>query len=374
MGKSLTQLIPKNWLPTKNWEEVSRTLSENNIAIRLRHLNPEIHIVPELTKGAGQGKSISETESIVYHGIATRKGLGMKDFFTVMGTLANLGLAAGVTPTSVQDLKNRYQEADLDISGKYDLDVIVTITKFLNEKSAQAQLLSLQILPTQGFMAMPVPGLENMGIKNLGEAFKSDYYKSLMKSSLPEEQFQQLEEGFPKMQKEMEKVSKQVKEEFEKSKAKTGTQYYQGEYQGFPAVFVQAKNPGFKRYSAPKPAKSSSQVTGMGAGGGFDSYVKLPPRPKVSPPKYIKMCLGLRANNFMISGNLLYTMSSFPPGGTFCHSLTKFRTKIETERIEGMTYRTTHILPVNSTLAREGYSNREEAEKILNKLLTLLKR
>ncbi len=374
MGKSLAQLIPKNWLPTKNWEEVSRTLSESNIAIRLRHLNPEVHIVPELTKGAAETERPSETESKVYHGIATRKGLGMKDFFTVMTSLAESGLASGVTPASIRDLKNKYQKADVDISGKYDLEVIVVITRFLDEKSAQAQLLSFQVLPTQGFTAMPIAGLENVGIKNLGELFKSDYYKSAMKSSLSEKQFQQFKEGLPKMQEEIEKASKQVKEQYQESKAKTGTQYHQGKYLGFPAVFIQSNNPEFKRYSAPKSVKSSSQATGMGEGGGFDSYVKLPPRPKVSPPKYIKMCLGLRVDNFVVSGNMLYTMSSFPPGGTFCHSLTKFQTKIETERIEGRTYRTTHTLPVNSTLAREGYSNREEAEKILNKLLTLLKR
>ncbi len=374
MGKSLAQLIPKNWLPTKNWEEISRALSESNIAIRLRHLNPEIHIIPELTKGAGQGKSVSETESIVYHGIATRKGLGMKDFFTVMTSLAESGLASSVTPASIQNLKNQYQKADVDVSGKYDLDVVVVITKFPNEKLAEAQLLSFQVLPTQGLTAMPIPGLENAGIKNFGELFKSDYYKSAMKSSLSEEQFKRFEKGLPKMKEEMEKVSKQVKEQYQKSKAESGVQYHQGKYLGFPAVFIQANNPEFKRYSAPKPVKSSVQATGMGKGGGFKSYVKLSPRPKVIPSKYVKMCLGLRVGNFVVSGNMLYTISSFPPGNTFCHSLTKFQTKIETERIEERTYRTTHILPVNSTLAREGYSNREEAEKILNKLLTLLKR
>ncbi|MDP1629112.1 MAG: hypothetical protein Q8L57_00675, partial [bacterium] len=61
-------------------------------------------------------------------------------------------------------------------------------------------------------------------------------------------------------------------------------------------------------------------------------------------------------------------------GNNFCHSLTKSQTKIETEEIEGKTYRTTHILPVNSTLAQEGYLNREEAEKILDTLFALLKK
>lgn len=365
--------FPKNWLPTKNWEEISRTLGENHIAIQLRHINPEINIAPELARGYGEGKSISEYESIVYHGLSTRKGLGMKDFFTAMTALAESGLAPNVTPASVQNLKNQYQEADVDISGKYDLDIIITIAEFPDEKSAEAQLLSFQILPTQGFTEMPVPGLENVGIKNLGELLKSDYYKSAMKSSLSKEQMKQLEKGLPKMQEAMEKASKQVKEQYKKLKAETGAQYYQGKYQGFPAIFVRTENLKFKQYSAPQPAKSSGTKTEVGGGGCFDPDVKLPPQPKVIPPKNIEMCLAFRVGKFMISGNLLYMMWSFPSGNTFCHSLKKSQTKIETEKIEGKTYRTTHILPVNSTLAAEGYLNREEVEKIFDKLLTLLK-
>ena len=73
MEKSLAQLVPKNWLPTKNWEEISRQAGENQILLRLRHINPEINLAPELAKGYGEGKSISESESIAYHGISTRK-------------------------------------------------------------------------------------------------------------------------------------------------------------------------------------------------------------------------------------------------------------------------------------------------------------
>ncbi len=373
MEKTLARLIPKNWLPTKNWEEISRTLGENQIAIRLRHINPEINIAPELAKGYGEGKSISEHESIAYHGISTRKGSGMKDFFEGMTKMAESGLTPGVTPSSVQNLKNQYQKADVDISGKYDSDIIISIAKFPDEKSAETQLLSFQILPTQGFTEMPVPGMENMGIKNLGELLKSDYYKSAMKSSFSKEQMKQLEKGLPKMQEEIEKASKQIKEQYKKLKAETGAQYYEGKYQSFPAIFVRTENLKFKQYSASKPVKNSGKTTGMG-GGGFDPYVKLPPRPKVIPLKYMEMCLGLRVKNFVVSGNLLYMMLSFPPGNNFCHSLTKFQTKIETEKVEGKTFRTTHILPVNSTLAAEGYLNREEVEEIFKTIFFLLKK
>lgn len=370
MEKILAQLIPKNWLPTKNWEEISRQGSENQIAIQLRHINPEINIAPELAKGYGEGKSISEYESIAYHGISTRKGSGMKDFFEGMTKMAESGLTPGVTPTSVQSLKNQYQKADVDISGKYDSDVIISIAKFPDEKSAEAQLLSMQIMQTEGFTEMPVPGMEKMGIKNLGELLKSDYYKSMMKSSLSKEQLKQIEELTPKL----EEVSKKIKTEYQKRKVETGAQYYQGKYLGFPALFLKVKNPKYEEHSVPQPVKSSGKTTEIGGGGGFDPYVKLPPRPKVIPSKYVEMCLGLRVNNFVVSGSLLYMMSSFPPGNTFCHSLTKSQTKIETEKIEGKTYRTTHILPVNSTLAQEGYLNREEVEKILNELFALLKK
>ena len=346
----------------KTWQEFSRLKGENQIVIRLRHINPEINIAPELAKGYGEGKSISESESIVYHGISTRRGEGMKDFFEGITKMAESGLTPGVTPTSVQNLKNQYQKADVDISGKYDSDVIISIAKFPDEKSAEAQLLSFQILPTQGFTEMPVPGMEKTGIKNLGELLKSDYYKSAMKSSLSKEQMKQLEKGLPKMQEEIEKASKQIKEQYKKLKAETGAQYYEGKYLGFPAVFVRTENPKFKQYSAPKPLKSSGKTMEVSGGGG-----------KVKPSKYLEMCLGIRVNNFVVSGSLLSMLSTLPPGNTFCHSLTKSQTKIETEKIEGKIYRTTHILPVASTLAAEGYFNKDEVEKILNKLFALLK-
>ncbi len=176
-----------------------------------------------------------------------------------------------------------------------------------------------------------------------------------------------------KMQEAMEKASKQIKEQYKKLKTEIGAQYYEGKYLGFPAVFVRTENLKFKQYSVPQPVESSGTKTEAGGGGCFDPDVKLPPQPKIKPSKYIEMCLGIRVNNFIISGNLLSILSTLPSGNTFCHSLTKYQTKIETEKIEGKTYRTTHILPVNSTLAAEGYLNREEAEKILNELFTLLK-
>jgi len=371
MKKSFTQLIPKNWLLTKNWEEISRMGGENQINFQLGHLNPEINMTPELKKGADQSKSVSEFETIVYHGISTRKGSGMKDFFESMTKTAESGLVPSITPDRIQNLRTQYREAG--IYEKYDLQSVISVAKFPDEKSAEAQLLSFQILPTQGFTEMPIPGMEKMGIKNLGELLKNDYYKSAIKSSLSKEQMKQLEKDLPKMQEEIEKASKQIKEQYKKLKAETGAQYYQGKYQGFPAIFLRADNPEFKRYSAPRSVKSSGKTTRMG-GGGFDPYVKLPPRLKVKPSKYIEMCLGIRVNNFVVSGSLFSMLSTLPLGNTFCHSLTKTQTKIETEKIEGKIYRTTHILPVNSTLAKEGYLNQEEVEKIFDKLLTLLKK
>ncbi|MEK7580080.1 MAG: hypothetical protein AAB465_00485 [Patescibacteria group bacterium] len=364
--------FPKNWLPTRNWEEVSRQAGENQITIRLRHINPEINIAPELTKGYGEGKSISESESIAYHGISTRRGSGMKDFFEGMTKMAESGLTSGVSMASVQNLKNQYQKADVDVSGKYDSDAIITIAKFSDEKSAKNQMLSFQILPTQGFTEMPIPGMEGVKMSNLGELLKSDYYKSAMKSSLSKEQMKQLEKGLPKMQEVMEKASKQIKEQYKKLKAEIGAEYYEAKYLGFPAAFVRTENLQAKQYPVPRPVKSSGTTIEANGGGCFDPEVKLPPQSKVKPSKYTEMCQGIRVNNFVIFGNLLTMMATLPSGSTFCHSLTKTQTKIETEKIEGKIYRTTHILPVNSVLAQEGYLNKEETEKIFKTLFSLL--
>jgi len=361
------KLFPKGWLP-KTWEEGSRFSGENQITFKLYHINPEINMAPELTKGAGQGKSISEYESIVYHGISTRRGLGMKDFFEGMTALAETGMVPSITPASVQDLKNRYQKADIDVSGKYDLDVMVSVVKFPDEKLAEAQFLSFQVLPTQGFTEMPIPVLEGGGTKTLGELLKSDSYKSAMKSYLSKEQFEQLEKGLPKMQEAIEKASKQIKEEHKKAKAEHGIEYYKGKYQGHPAIIVKADNPQFKGYSAPKPVRSGGRE--VGGGGGVDPYVKLPPRPNVVPPRYTETLMAIQVGNFVINGSLLWIALSLPPGNTFCHSLTKFQTKVEVENIEGKIFRTTHILPVNSTLAAEGYLHKEEVENIFSSIFS----
>lgn len=180
----------------------------------------------------------------------------MKGFFEAMTKMAESGLVPGITPARIQDLRTQYREAG--IYEKYDLQSVISVAKFPDEKSAEAQLLSFQILPTQGFTEMPVSGMEKMGIKNLGELLKSDYYKSAMKSSLSKEQIKQLEKGIPKMQEEIEKASKQIKEQYKKLKAETGAQYYEGKYLGFPAIFVRTENLKFKQYSATKSIKSSS--------------------------------------------------------------------------------------------------------------------
>ena len=361
------KIFPKGWLP-KTWEETSRTLGENQITIQLYHINPEINIAPELAKSYGEGKSISEYESIVYHGISTRKGGGMADFFSGMTAMAESGMVSRITPASVQNLKNQYQKADVDISGKYDSGGIISIAKFQDEKWAESQLLSFQVLPTQGFTEMPIPGLEGGGTKTLGELLKSDSYKSTMKSYLSKEQFEQLEKNLPKMQETIEKASKQIKEEHKKAKAEHGIEYRKAEYQGHPAVFSKADNPQFKGYSAPKSVRSGGRE--VGGGGGVDPYVKLPPRPTVVPPRYVEMLLAVQVGNFVVSGSLLWGALSLSPGNTFCHSLTKFQTKVETEKIEGKIYRTTHIIPVNSTLAAEGYLHKEEVEGIFSSIFS----
>jgi hypothetical protein len=326
-------------------------------------------MAPELKKGAGQGESVSEYESIVYHGIWTKKG-GLKDFFEGMAAAAETGMVPGITPASVQKLRNQYHEAG--VNEKYDRQFAISVAKFSDEKMAEAQLLSSMIVPTQGFTEMPIPGLEGAGIKTLGELLKSDYYKSALKSHLSEEQFKQFKEGLPKMEEEIEKVSKQIKEEHKKAKAEVGAEYYKGEYRGYPAVFFKADNPQFKGYSAPEPVRSRGR--GVGGGGGFDPYVKLPPRPKVAPPRYVEMLLAVQVGNFVVSGSLLWEALSLPPGNTFCHSLTKTQTKVETEKVEGKVYRTTHILPVNSTLAAEGYLTKEEVENILSLIFSRIEK
>ena len=54
-------------------------------------------------------------------------------------------------------------------------------------------------------------------------------------------------------------------------------------------------------------------------------------------------------------------------------SLTKFRTETTVTHSDGMTFIDHLIIPLNSTLEIEGYMNREKIEKIILKIISLLK-
>jgi len=364
MKTPLTDLFPKNWLPTKNWEEFSRLNGEKQIILQIGHLNPEMNMAPELKKGMSDNKSVSKYESIVYHGLSTRKG-SMKDYFEAMTEVAISGLIPGITLDKVQDLRKQYKESGQE--EKYDLQSSVSIARFADEKQAESQLASMQIVPTQGIAKMPLPGMEESGIKNLGDLLKNKQYQSVLKSSLSKEQIEQFEKIAPQL----EEISQKMESEQQKRKGREGVEYYQGEYLGFPAVFLRMENPKFKQNSVPKILKSKSKE--IKGSGGIDPYVKMPVREKPILERYKEICLGLRVGNFIISGALLSMISSFPGGSDFCHSLKNYKKKVETDRIDGQVYRTIHILPVNSTLSAEGYFHKEEAEEILNKIFNLIK-
>ena len=57
---------------------------------------------------------------------------------------------------------------------------------------------------------------------------------------------------------------------------------------------------------------------------------------------------------------------------TFCEALRKHKTYVETEKVEGQTYTTKHLVPVESNYATEGYANKEEVEKMLTGVIVEL--
>ncbi|MBN2198059.1 hypothetical protein JW698_02640, partial [Candidatus Wolfebacteria bacterium] len=361
METSLTKLFPKNWLPTKNWEEISRINSQKQILLEIGHLNPEINMVPELKKDMSNNESVSKYESIVYHGISTRKG-SMKDFFEAMAQVAISGLIPGITLDRVQDLRKQYKEAGQE--EKYDLQSSISIAKFDNEKQAESQLSSMQIIQSEGIDKMPLLGMEENNIKNLEDFFKNEQYKSILGNSLSKEQIEQFEKIAPQLK----EVSEKMKEVQQNRKDKV--EYYQREYLGYSTIFLRIENSQFKQPSVSKIFKNNSKK--IKGSGGIDTYVKMSTREKPVLEKYKEICLGLKVNNFIISGALLSMISSFPIGSDFCHSLRDYKKKIETDKINGQVYRTIHILPVNSTLSVEGYFNKEEAEEILKKIFNLI--
>ena len=275
----------------------------------------------EIWKSGTTNKTTDGQDVVVIHGI-TKRGT-MTEYFNAMMVAAQSGLIPGLDPVQIAATRNQYNQFRHE---KYDMQMGLTVARHATEALAVEALENLDLTRTR-----------TIGGRNLTEIFSDPRIAAHLN---PEQMkiMADLPALMAKMQNEMKKT--------------TGNRYYQGELLDCPAMFLEIDNPGYKSNIKAKPAvKGNSKA--LRGGGGRDTYIKKKPG-KTPPPRAITTCLGLRMRNMLVTGSMIGSIHTLPRRERVYHSLTKHNTKIEMVIIDGKAFKTTHILPVDSTLGAEG--------------------
>ncbi len=332
MGLNITKILSKSWLLTKNWEEILRQTDETRFKVKIGHIdtrrladpnfiNPRVFSESETSQTIIIGSEYPHGPKIWERAQQeTAKMLEMSA--QAFGRVDLIQKAQKVKEQSREAIETLKQDDLLaPVSEKFDYHSFIIITELADEKTAKQTLKSRRLVPTQGFLDAPVPGMNIPGMSDkttLRELFKS----GVMKDYITKEQIR-----------EVEKAMGEVKDKFPKN-----VKIRNGKYQGFDVVFLEGKS---ERpiVSNIKESKDRDKVFDM-----------------------------LRAGRFIVSGTLLRVVNSFPLGNTPCDSLTKFKTKTTTYKIGDQTYIDKEIRPVKSTIAKEGYLYKEEVDKIFKSI------
>lgn len=342
----MDKLLPKNWLPTKRWEEVSRDRNESNTWVKIAHIDP----IPLGNQEFIYPKTIqeSETHQTIIAGSERLSGLGgggtagaqLKGARQTAEMAEKMGKALGHAELSRMAEKLRRQERTLrkeaekheiiaPVPERFDSYGFITIVELTDEKIAKQTLENICLMPTRGPLDIPVPGanLPGMGDKpTVRELLKSGQMKGFM-----------TEEQIEAAQKAMEEMQKEVKEKFPKD-----VKIQKGKYRGYDVVFLTGKS----RATSPSQLQESKDIG--------------------------KVFHSARVGRFIISGTLLRRVNVFPLGSSRCDSLKEFEEKTTVERIGDGTFVTKEIRPVKSTLAKEGYLHKEEVDKIFSAVFSAL--
>jgi hypothetical protein len=335
MGNFNTVFSKKD-LPTR-WEEISRNDNGTQLSIRLGHIDPGNKADKVMT--SGMPIAMVDGQAVTVHGIS--KPNTMTEFFNAMTAMAQSGFAPGMKPEDINALRSQYNTLKNE---RYDVELDISIADLGSEAGAIEALENLD--PTHP---------RTVGGKSLAEVFSDPR----MAAYLTAEQLKAISD----LPAQMAKLQNEVKSQSE-------GRYFQDQFLGCPALFFETDNPAYQEYIKPKPVIKRDPKKFQG--GGIDPKAK--PRPKAAPPSpKILNCYGVRIGNVLISGSLVNGAIIYPSGQEYQQSLTKHETVVETEKVEGHTYSTTHLLPVDSTLAAEGYVNREEVTQMLQTIINQIK-
>lgn len=337
----IENILPKNWLSAKHWEEVSCGKHESHIWVKIAHLDP----IPLGNQEFIRPRTIqeSETHQTIIVGSekpgvpgswerGQRAGEEMIETYAkAAGDVKLMRMAGEMKKQRLEIEKGMREHGTLaPVPERFDYHGFITIAEQTDEKMAKQTLENYRLM-AQGPLDVPVPGMNIPGMSDkttMREIFKSD----LMKNYMTEEQIKAAEKA-------MEEMQKEVKEKFPKD-----VKIQKGKYQGCDVVFLTGKS----------QATSPSQL-------------------KESKDKN-KIFHSARVGRFIVSGTLLRRVNIFPLGSSSCDSLTRFKTKTKVTRIGGKTFVDKEIRPVESTLAKEGYLYKEEVDKIFSSIFSYIKK
>lgn len=345
----------------KTWREASRMGNENQIVVRVYHVNPLAHIDSKRLQDQPMPSGDPKV-NISKIGIPTPGMNPLSDFYKGMKAAVTSGfMPPEWTPQKLDQLwKGMTQTPHAERPGESDLANDIDIIQCQDEKTAKQTLKNKALMPTQGFDVpipgiMPAPGMpQNMTM--------SDYLQSdVLKGMVPKEQFEKLQS----MLKEVKQKIPQVKQDFEKR----GVKYQTGKFLGCEAVYCEFPN----LTPPPKTSASSGKSSHSGQGGGYGN-TGLDPLPKITKPYLAKntLYLGLVFKNFIINGSLLSAIDSLPPGNMPCYSLSQTKEVVTTTREGGEVLKDIAIVPLVSNYAKEGYLYKEEVEEIYRNIISKL--
>ncbi|MDD4902657.1 MAG: hypothetical protein PHE24_06000 [Patescibacteria group bacterium] len=348
----------------KTWKEASRMGGENQVNIRVYHINPLAGIDPKNLQD--QPMPSGDPKMNVYKvGIPTPGVRPINDFYKGMKGFIESGLApADMNMGSLDKLwKGMTETPHAERPGESDMASDIDIVQCADEETARQILKNKALMPMQGF-DVPIPGgITAPGLpKNMT---MSDYLQSdVLKNALPKEQKEQLKKLQAALKEVKEKIP-QVKQTF----AQKGVKYGEGKYLGCEAVYMEFPNPD----PPPQPKARVSSSKSFSGGGGY-GYTGIDPLPKTTRPYSAskKTYLGILFKNFVIDGQLLSAIDSFPPGNTPCYSLSQTKKVTSTTKEGGTVFTDVAIVPLVSDYASEGYFHKEEAEKIYRDLISKL--
>ncbi|MFA7244163.1 MAG: hypothetical protein WC080_02670 [Patescibacteria group bacterium] len=299
-------------LSGSQWKSFKKSSSVNQTVVSVGHFSPEIKMDRTLVDGgliSGGPEPVAAT-GVKYSKEMTRGNLA--DFYKGMKACAASGYMPGVTVETIEKLR---QEMNKSHPEEYDMVADIIVVEYPDEKTAGEAMKNQSDTAEGNLYNSQIPGAP------AGMDLEKVLNSKVVQAQMTPTQKAQMD----KMQSLMKSSAPKIKAEREKS----GLQNEQGTVLGRPAVFL------------------------------------------IQDEKK-RFCIAVRVKNYLITGSLLYSYESLPDGATPCESVSQFDSKKISERVEGATYHRTEVSPKTSTIGAEGFLNKDEVEKIFEKLFSKL--